>query len=348
MPSTGPIPVYPSTRLLGLEVEVDAGLNNKLKLPSRLPNGWNHQHDESLHNGRELILVPPENYTNALPKIVALYVALDELGTYASKRGGYHVHVQVADYTLDDAVRLANLYRHFQPVLDTLVAQSRVNNTYCPPYRTEVTAAVLEDMFDISNPASSRGVAKCSRSYSVANFAMMRCENRNDRTVEFRQGSTSKRADCIAGWAAVMLALVDLAKTKVLCEEAMELPVTLAGFCRVMLLAEGLTGAKLLADWVRWRYDYLNEEPTQAMVDAAVAAIGTRWHGMFFVARELNVNNALAQRILDKGLHQGKLVKHDDGRRYRSTILASAGEDFDELVTAMLGQTCLQNEAAPV
>lgn len=331
--------MYHGNRKIGIELEFDAG-NATFNLPGRLPTGWSRHADGSLYNGSEIVLEPPETHTDAVPKIKALNAALDSTGTYAGRRGGLHVHVQVADYSIDDAVRLANLYRHFQSVINTLVAKSRVNNHFCPPYTTAVTRHTLVERFRITTPASTRSEARRSRSYSVVNFAMMRCTNPEDRTVEFRQGSTSKRADCVAGWSAFLLALTDLAKNEVLCDEAMELPGTLAGLRRAMLMVEELTGNQSLAEWVQWRHDYLNEEPTPQLIDEAVRRIGNRWHGMFFVSRQLDINNALAQRILEKAHEQGKLEKN--GVKYRAPYAAHAENDLNELVEAMV-----QQEAEP-
>jgi hypothetical protein len=339
MPTQGPIPVYNGNRLLGIELEFDAG-NATFNLPGRLPTGWSRHADGSLYNGSEIVLEPPEAHVNAVPKIKALNDALDSTGTYAGRRGGMHVHVQVADYTIEDAVRLANLYRHFQPAINTLVAKSRVNNHFCPAYTSVVTRQTLIEKFRITTPASTRSEARCSRSYSVVNFAMMRCTNPQERTVEFRQGSTSKRADCVAGWSAFLLALTDLAKNETLWDDAMELPATMAGLRRAMLMVEEATGNQNLAEWVQWRHDYMNEEPTPQLVDEAVRRIGPRWHGMFFVSRQLNINNALAQKILEKAHEQGKLEKN--GVKYRAPYAAHAENDLNELVDAMA-----QQEAAP-
>lgn len=340
MPTQGPIPVYRGSRLLGIELEFDAG-NATFNLPDRLPAGWNRQVDGSLYNGTEIILNPPEPHEAAIPKIQALNTALDSIGTYAGRRGGMHVHVQVADYTIEDCVRLANLYRHFQPVINHLVAKSRVNNHFCPAYTAPVTCHMLIEKFRITTPAATRNEARCSRSYSVVNFAMVRCANPQDRTVEFRQGSTSKRADCVAGWAAFLLALTDLAHNEDACMGVLEeYPATLAGLKRAMAVVEQLTGNQSLAEWVQWRYDYMNEEPTPQLIDEAVRRIGTRWHGMFFVSRSLNINNALAQKILKKAHAQGKLEKN--GVKYRAPYAAHAESDLNDLVEAMTQQEAVE------
>lgn len=342
MPTQGPIPVYHGSRLLGIEIEFDA-CNAKFNIPARLPEGWERHPDGSIRNGTEIVLNPPLTHEAALPKIQALNVALDQTGTYAGQRGGLHVHVQVADYSIDDCVRLANLYRHFQPAINQLVGKSRVGNTYCPEYREHVTRSTLVRKFNIADPARSRFEARCSRTYSVINFAMVRCVNPQDRTVEFRQGSPSKRADCIAGWTAFVVALTDVATRTTLWDAAMACPPTLQGLKQVMAMAQGLTGNQQLVDWVQWRYDYLHEKPTPELVDEAVRQIGARWHGLFFVSRNLNVNNALAQRILDEGVRCGKLEK--SGTRYRGIYSHTAGLELDALVSAMQAQ---EAQPAPV
>lgn len=310
-----------ASRLLGIELEFDA-TGGRLNLPSELPAGWVGKPDGSLGNGRELVMDPPKSYDQAVPVVQALNTALDALGTYASKRGGMHVHVQGHDLTPQGCARLANLYRHFQPAIDQLVGKSRVDNRFCPPYPVgdEITVSYLNLKFRLLTPASSRASARGSRSYSVVNFAMMRCSNREHRTVEFRQGSTSKRADCVLGWTALMLALVELSLDPLteLHSLAMGFHGDLPGLKQAMAAVEDHAGWSGLVDWVQWRYDYLNEKPTAQMIDEAVQKIGVHWRGAFYVSRQLNVNMALAVRILNAAKDQGKL--ESNGTKYRSTV----------------------------
>jgi hypothetical protein len=239
--TTGLIPVYRgSSRLIGIEL-IDVG-------NVQLPAGWKRQVGDS---GVEVVLDPPEIYEEAIPKIQALDAVLDNTNTC-----GVHVHVQAADYSVKDCVRLANLYRHFQPVINCLS-----NNHSCATYDKKVTRRTLVEKFRITTPASTRSEARIA-SRSVINFAMMRCTKLADRTVEFCQGS----ADCIAGWVAFTLALTDLARNQDACTDVLTYPATypatLEGLKRAMVVVEQfrnylVPNAQHLDEWVQWRYDVM-------------------------------------------------------------------------------------------
>lgn len=331
MPNNGPIPSYPSLRLIGLEIEMDAG-GTELRLPEQTTPGWTRQSDGSLRNGIEMILNPPLTITNATPVVKQFSDDVNRSRTNTCKRGGFHVHVQVPDYDLHHAGNLARLYAHFQVEINRLVGKSRVGNTYCPAFSEEPTDDQLSRMFTLGTSADSRESAKSARIYKVVNFAMMRCSRPVQRTVEFRQGSTTKRFECIIGWAAFCMALVDSATHEDIARSYLAIPASWTGLVNLIHETERLVGAQHVAEWVTWRRQYLEELPTDEMVSRAVASMGRSPHGIFHVSRILDVNLPLSERILETASSRGLVTKI--GSKYQANFASFAGADLASLEEA--------------
>lgn len=345
MLSKGPIPSYPGNRLVGVELEFDAG-GARFNMPD-LPKGWEWQYDGSLANGREFVLKQPLCYDKLVEKVKSLSQALSKANVYSRKTGGFHVHVQINDYTLEDCARLAELYRLFQPAINKLVAKSRIRNYFCRPFVDEVTPRKLSNMFELGISARCRGEARRSRQTMVINFAMFRCRNPRSRTAEFRQGSISKRTDCITGWVAFTLALTDAARNLDIFNAAKKLRKTVSGLKQLMRLVEKATGATRLADWVEWRASYLAAKPTPEMINLAVESLkGKDWHGIFYVAKKLNVHNELARKVLQAALDK-KLLEERRGRFRASQASLPASSPHSHQATAPAPQGQLQVDSTP-
>lgn len=329
-PVTLVLPTYESNRLVGLELELDAG-NTRLALPESTPAGWSQKSDGSLHNGYEYVLEPAIKLRNVLPIIQAFDKAFNDAHTNVGTRGGYHVHVQSDDLTVDDAYSLVKLYTHFQPIINHLVGPSRRNNSYCPPYANGVTREQVIQKFRLNTSASNRYDAKCSRSYSVINLAMMRCTDPAERSVEFRQGSPSKRTENIFGWACFVVALTDIAKNAVYVEHTMETPPTLARLVNCVKDFEANSrGISGVAGWIEWRHDYMNAKPTDEQVAKAVELAATRPIGIYGIARALDINNVLAKAIVTEAVSRRLLRETTvgDQKRFASDYSARAPRDL--------------------
>lgn len=331
-----PVTKYQTDRMVGIEIEIDSG-DMELRLPSPLPGGWAQHSDGSLRNGVEMVLDPPKKLEDARPFVKDFDSKFNESRTNTCKRGGMHVHVQIneADYDHATMLNLARLYAHFQFVINSLVGESRHSNTYCQPFDRNIDQYGLVEMFSLNSPAHDRYSAKNSRSYKVVNFAMMRCTNADHRTVEFRQGSAAKRFDSIFGWTTLMVALVDIAKWH-------RVPVDGRGGMgdftdllrrhQARMQDAGLE-CENLAEWVEWRHLYLNQDPTDEQVSAAVACMGVSPHGMYHISRELDVSLPLAKRILERAHRDGKVEKAGD-KTYRAKYNEWADSDFQKLIEA--------------
>lgn len=324
--------------MVGIELELDASRNGKLNLPTT-PPGWQAQHDGSLQNGREMVLNPPLPLPRAVPMIEDLCKRLVNLNVH--KTGSLHVHVQVSDYDHQDAYDLVKLYTHFQQVINHLVGQSRINNRYCPPYPRDITTSQLVRKFQLETEARGRGDAKGARVYSVINLAMMRCRDRNERTVEFRQGSVSKRAICVAGWSTLMVALVDIAKTKKdfvyginLSARGITLRSLMDQFLSLLTEHEAThrgdtsAGAVGLRAWVEWRYEYLHGRPTIAHARKLAEVLIGGPKGLFGLSKALDTNLAFTKKLIDFAVEKNLIQRHPHKPIWQVSYDARSGEDL--------------------
>lgn len=300
---------------MGLELEYDAGSTQFVE-PS-LPSGWVSKMDGSLRNGREFVMEPPVPFDASMAAIKEFCDAFDGVRMGLSPRGGYHVHVQSHDYTLADCVRLARLYTRFQSVINELLAKSRTNNHYCAVFSEEETQLDgLVHIFGLNSPAIDRSQAKGSRRTKVINFAMMRCNTLEHRSIEFRQASPSKRFANVYGWCALVVALTDIAKSEMHTYNATMQPKTLNGFCKVISDWETHTASTNLEAWVRWRHEIMNAPVDPAMVARLVEYLNSSNNrGLYSIATALDINYPTATRLLEAACQSGQVVRV--GSKYR-------------------------------
>jgi len=318
-------PTYQSTRLVGLELEFDAGRTTFT--PPILPAGWVGHSDGSLRNGQEYVLEPAVPLSLALPYIRAFDDAVTRAKTNVSKSGGYHVHVQAHDLTHDHLFRLVQIYTHFQRTINGLVGASRRNNTFCPPYDGSITKERLVEMFSLHRPAASRGAAKGSRQYSVINLAMCRCANVMERSAEFRQGSTSRKAINVFGWASFVTCLVDLAQTDLFHEYMSgDGRASLVGLAKLLHQFSPASG---ISQWVKWRHEYMNEDATPELIERVIRELRDP-HGIFHISRQLNINLALAKKTAEAAVAAGRVQRVEESY-YRAAYRTWAAADLSEL-----------------
>ena len=309
-----PLPVYESPRLVGLELEYDSG-NAQFRQPTTMPLNWVSKHDGSLRNGREFVLEPAVSYNDLMPYVQRFTEEFDQIKIGLTTRGGFHVHVQSHDYTHDDAFNLAKLYTHFQPVIDSLLGQSRVNNRYCPPFPTDLTKEQLVTEFNLNEPAANRERAKWSRVYRVINFAMMRCSNAEHRSVEFRQGSSSKRFANIYGWSTFVTALTDMARDPGLMILATHSPKNLSGLLEVVNQWQLARCGHNIVEWIKWRHEIMHGQPTDDMTSRLVTLLQSGPQGLFSVSTSLDINYPMAKKLLTEAHQRGIITTQ--GNRYK-------------------------------
>lgn len=318
---------------MGPEIELDAGTAN-FHEPA-LPTGWECKPDGSLRNGKEYVLEPPQPLGEVLPAVELFSEAATAAKMHVALSGGFHIHVQAADYTHEDAFQLCRIYQHFQPVIDRLVGKSRRSsanngrgNSHCLPIdlgRVN-TAEQFAPLFHLGSLTSDRSDAKRARLKWVVNCAMLRVRDPVQRSVEFRQPSASKHTANIYGWLCLAVALTDAARLPE-CRVFVDRQPTVLNFMRLLRMVERQAGAAHLAAWALWRMRYLEARPTTRQRRALLSCLTQQSHGLFHIARHLNVNLAVAQRMVSDSIRDGSL-KEDSPGKYRANYSAVAEIDL--------------------
>jgi hypothetical protein len=298
-------PIYSSERLIGLELEYDSG-SMTFRAPDSIP-GWAIKYDGSLSNGREFVLEPAVSVSNLKATVKTFCEAFDPIRIGLTQRGGYHVHVQAHDYTITSAVNLARLYTHHQASINSLLAKSRVNNRYCVPF-SPTEAADISANFQLDSPANSRSEAKGARITKVINFAMLRCTDPAARSVEFRQGSPSKRFVNIYGWAMFCAALTEFCRNTREVNNWLLKPNAFQNFLELITCIEERVGIEHLRSWIEWRHAAMNPTVTPELVQKVVAAVGSRPMGLFTLATKTNENYPTVKAVVNEAIKQGLLT----------------------------------------
>jgi hypothetical protein len=333
-----PVPYYPSRRLIGVELELDPG-----SAPYHAPQasaGWQAKGDLSIPRGQEWVLEPPLPIIEAYEPIDEFSNAMIKAKTHLSKKGGYHIHVQIHDYDVDDATRLVQLYWRFQEQIDLLVAPSRRsvpgNNTHVSPYLRDQrpTRESLIGIFHIDNCiCRSRDEAKESRQKMVINLAMMRCRDPLKRSAEFRQPSPSKHTINIYGWACLAVGLVEIAKDATIANRYIRYSKpTWAVFLSLLRRVERRFGVERLVKWAAWRRDYLNGPVGEDKKHLLYGCLCEKPHGIFHIARKLNINILAAKKLVQHEVRSGMLVE-DGNNKWRSRYETIATLDLKKILS---------------
>jgi len=314
MSTPPPLPSYDSPRLIGIELEFDAG-SMPFRLPT-LPQGWLSKTDGSLGNGKEVVLRNPIPVNAVYRYIKALSNAVTATRTGINRRGGFHVHVGGEGWDVGMAFRTVKLYSRYQTVINALVGESRVNNRFAQPYRDDLTQAGLIQMYCLDRPAATREVAKSTRVYSVVNVAAVRCSDPLLRSVEFRQASPSRNAANIWGWVCFVTAIVDLSATaNAAYAKAMSgYPVTLEGCVAMLKDFEATSGVKRLSDWVLWRYQHMHElpSPIDDYVDRCVEFCMAKPRGFVAISNKVGLAYPQTRLLLQHAISHGALALTDN------------------------------------
>lgn len=333
-------PSYPSSRLVGIELEADGGPNHdRVNFPDDLP-GWSRKDDSSLNSqGYEYVLEPAVPLADALPKVQALCSALRAGKCLVHTKGSLHVHVQAHDLDHEAALRLVRLYHCFQPHISLLVGPSRLSSHYCKVSKCQTLEALKAD-FRLDEPAPSRAEAKQSRQFAAVNAAMLRVNNPAHRSIEFRQGSASTRPDSIYGWACLMAILVDVAAAGIQPDYETLDGMDFDAFCLKIDTIATAAGGQGMAEWLRWRAAFMGEAKVNP--EKVVAAFGARAHGVFFVAKKFNISAASASDLCRRLERGGDLTKVRAGY-WRPAYAQSAAADLLALREAQTSHAFLHS-----
>jgi hypothetical protein len=333
-----------SSRLVGLELEYDCGSSARRDLAS--VRGWSSKYDGSLSNGYEYVLEPCLPLQEAKERVAEFCQVADLAKLNLHKSGGFHVHVQSKEFgypnntrpqSIYNGARLVRLYHHFQEGIDRLVAKSRHQNRYCAKYQDHTVADhSVVATFELGNPAENRAYAKLSRNPMVVNLAMCRVTSPAQRSIEFRQGSSSTNFCSVWGWTCFSVFLVE-AVVRELDLGFERYSRSLEGLVEWAKTVDAVLGSNL-ADWIVWRNHYLNRPPTEQEVHGLVNVVTRTPRGIFHIARKLNVNFSVAMKAADEAARLGLITEVTVGgkKRWKRAHTSMVSQDIAEL-ESMIG-----------
>ena len=188
---------------VGLELEVEG-----LGLPGSVPH-WQAKPEGSLQDGLEYITKPikedaVETYVNTLARVIA------ENGAHLkpSYRCSTHVHVNVANVLLSDALGFAVVFTMFEPLLLTLCGNQRNGNLFCmSTYDTGDIFHSFETLLSQLDGIKYRGFVYERGKYSALNFGRLADLN----TMEVRCFPLSLDGAAVKKWVSWLMAMRDLA-----------------------------------------------------------------------------------------------------------------------------------------
>lgn len=107
----------------------------KLETDSSATSGMSNAGQHPHNQGGELVS-PVLKGQRGLDEVKAVMAALRSVGAKVDNRHGMHIHLGVGDINWTQRMTLFKNYKAVQPLLFSLVARSRLHNTYCNPLST--------------------------------------------------------------------------------------------------------------------------------------------------------------------------------------------------------------------
>jgi Putative amidoligase enzyme len=346
-----PFPRVNTTRLVGIEVELDAG-SGVVHIPNEPAPGWEHKHDGSLRNGKEVVMSEPLTLAETRARVDAFAQTYGKC--HVCKTGSIHVHVSADEFDSDRAYRLASVYLKFKDAIKNLIAPSRAENKFAAVFTPQEMqdAQALAAAFSLHHAVTTRALAKQSRLYRAINFAMLRCARPAHRSVEFRAGSASTKAQVIYGWACFTAVLTDIAVNDELYARALMSDGSFTALARLVRAYERATGSQDMVRWMVWRKTYLAHTPNAREIIRCRASIRNvrGAHGMLFLSRRFKKNHAVTQRIITELVNKRFLVPHEEPNRVNNTPLkwkvsyvARAEDEFQHVFETALACDAVVN-----
>lgn len=152
-------------------------------------------------------------------KIKSACDAIEALNPNINRSCGYHVHVELPDYSWQDMQKLLALWIRYEPFFFEMLPSSRRDNNYCYPLRGVTWDAQLSAGFRTAMTATT------SRTFETAVRTGMRTRGSEKyrslnltswwlhKRVEFRLGAGTVNYTRVRRWAMFLLALVERVKS---------------------------------------------------------------------------------------------------------------------------------------
>lgn len=321
---TPPIPTYVTQRKFGVELEVDPAGSSKT-LPHGI-TGWDSKSDASLSDaGREFIFSNPASWDISVVRVKALTDALSAAQINVSRKGSLHVHIHAGDFGPELAASLVNTYRHFQEGINTLVGMSRHHNHFCAAYPEAVTAAILTEHYQLDVEKTrerARDVRHRGGAWMNVNVAYLGVPAAQ-RSIEFRQCSSSTRAICVLGWMSFLAVIMDRVAAGGYNLDDYE-----PNFVGLVKFVKQHAPDAGVVEWLQWRRDFMSSVKPGSREKLLLGA-RTAPLGVYSAARLIDASYAAARAELDRLVDQGQLAK--TGRSYRAAYSTWARADLADL-----------------
>ena len=198
------------------------------------PQRWKVVQDGSVSGGGELVS-PILRGEDGIAEAVKAVRALQDSGCRVDKSTGFHLHVDVTDFSASELANLGVSFLWFETFFDHIMPESRraCNNRFISSNRSQyggygtaalnagiakIRAAGTESRFKVThaiNPACRcqregvRSRCQCSGRYFKMNATSVNHQN----SIEFRQHSGTIESDKVENWIRMMVQFVDKAKT---------------------------------------------------------------------------------------------------------------------------------------
>jgi hypothetical protein len=194
------------TRRFGFEIEV-YNVTNKAQLMRNLP-GFTKVYDSSIRGVKNMELVSPIlSGENGLELAREAINKLNQQNAKVNNSCGFHVHIDMVGATLESFKRIFKRFIKFEPVFKKLIADNRINNTFCKPNSKLFTST--EEAFTKINEAKSlfdlSALVNQNNRYYMLNLQSFWKHG----TIEFRLKEATLDADEVVNWITMLLIWVE-------------------------------------------------------------------------------------------------------------------------------------------
>lgn len=225
---------------IGIEQELEGFNDTQASLASRgLSAFWSTHRDDSLRNGGLEFVTDPVFGAD-------LSMAIDSFRSYlldtlkakptATKRCGFHVHIDARDMSLEELITMLGIYTIFEKPLFRIAGEGRSENIFCVPFYKAQTLQ-YEVSRSLTNDASFRQVASLYNEayrYAAVNFGALE----KFGTLEFRHKKATLDPQEMREWIALIMCLKRWSMDKTY----INLPEFVSGFGMHAFIAEVFGG----------------------------------------------------------------------------------------------------------
>ena len=188
---------------IGIEIETEGR-----KVDRAMPMGWRAERDGSLRgNSVEFVLKKPVSLCDVHKYVTAVNVALRAVDAEPEDTGraGVHVHLNMQEYTITQAINVVTAYMIFEDILTDFCGEHRVGNLFC--LRLRDADGLLFSLREKIVSKMLLGLDNNRNRYAAINIESLA----KFGSLEFRAMRSTVDADEISNWAGLLTAIKDWA-----------------------------------------------------------------------------------------------------------------------------------------